>query len=131
MLVNPVLYSLGSIRDIYGAIQLGAAHLAPAALQRREELTEHQGGFPVPQPGSDIPGHAEISILVDGAGDETGHVGGVQHGGEGRGEGGGCLHRREPGLAYVVRPIEPEYRSRLHTNRHTHPHPNITPPVLT
>lgn len=72
-------------------------------LKSGEELGHDEGGLEVAELGGDVPGHAEVGVLVDRAGDEAAHVlARAEDVGEAVGEAGGRLGGREGDLADVV-----------------------------
>merc|ERR1719431_243670 len=108
-------------------VHLGVAALGPVLLHRvlpagegvlvnlvldllgREEGGMQEGRLQVTQPGGHVPGHPEVGVLVDGAGDQAGHSLLVpEDEGEGGGEAGGRLYSWEADLPYRTAVIKPE-----------------------
>lgn len=103
VLVDLVLDLVGGVGHVDGGVLVAGAHLGVMAEQGGDELGVDQGRLWELEPGGNVPGDAEVRILVNGGGDQAGDVLlATKDVGEGAREGGGSLDRREGDLADVV-----------------------------
>ena len=103
VLVDLVLYLIGGVGHVDGGVLVAGAHLGVMAKQGGDELGVDQGWLRELEPGGNVPGDAEVGILVNGSRDQAGNVLlATKDVREGTREGGGGLDRREGYLANVV-----------------------------
>ena len=114
VLVDLGLDLLPCVRHEDARVRVARAHLPAVPLERREEDALYQGGLMVPKLWDDVPGHAKVGVLVNGARDEAPDLLVIAEDvREGIRQSGGSLHRRECDLADVVLALEPKDAPRL------------------
>jgi hypothetical protein len=74
MAVDLIFDLIGRVAHVYARVDVRGAHLCLGALKSGEELRVQLRRLGVPQFLRNVARKAEIGILVDGAGDETGDV---------------------------------------------------------
>lgn len=75
MLIDLILDLGRGVGHVYSGVSIARAHLRLRALEGREELGVDEEGFGVLEFGGDVPGEAEVRVLVDRAGDKARNVG--------------------------------------------------------
>ena len=100
ILVDLGLYLVGRVREEDGGVRVRGGHLGLGPLEGGEEGGVDEGRFEESKTRSNISGHPEVGILINGTGDETGNIGlAVKDEGKCRWEGGSGLNCGKPNLS--------------------------------
>ena len=115
VLVDLVLDLGRGVREEDGGVRVAGGHLGLGSLEGGEEGGVDESRFEEAQTRSDVSGHPEVWILINGTGNEAGNVWfATEDEGKCGGEGGSCLNGGETNFTDGATFIKPKnsYRKR-------------------